>query len=554
MHRLKHRSPGFARVAAVIVAVAWTSVASDVRGDGPLAADAFARVASGDATGALVALSESYLKGALDMRTARLYQDLRVEAGQSAKLIEETKAAFPEPRSLLGQYLLARLAPRRELDAAIQRLLPQLPIPDVGLALLDQAWASLDAENVPHALVLLPKIKKLAADVEEATLFEARLLETRGDRVPAERLLAAWCASHPDCVDARKAWVEVLLALRRTGDAAAAAEQALGRVRAPAFLVARAAVAIESRDFEKARLVLDEAKEGGRPSIRAEANALRSAVKLSVRDTPGALACAQAGLDASPRSVPALRAMARALEVEGKLVDARNRLELALDVRPGWAPLLADRGIVLHALGQTKEAKRSLAEARKRDPQHLEAILYQGIMSEDDGDWVGAEKAYRAVLKIDADRLEAHRMLGGVLFSMGQLEPARVEATWIQDRYPKDPNAWFLTGRIELKADKFDEALAAFDKAVECDPKYALGHTGRGWVLEEQDRAEDAKKAYLAAIASDPALPLPHRYLAELLEAQENNPEAAKHFKAYLDLGGADPDEDVKHAVERLSK
>ena len=121
-------------------------------------------------------------------------------------------------------------------------------------------------------------------------------------------------------------------------------------------------------------------------------------------------------------------------------------------------------------------------------------------------------------------------------------------------RYPKDAHAWFLSGRVELKGDRFDEALAAFDKAVECEPKYALGHVGRGWVLEEQAKPEDARKAYEAAIAADPTMPLPHRYLGELLEEKGDNPDAARHYKAYLDLGGADPDEDVRHAVDRLSK
>ena len=551
MHRVGLIPPGFARlVAGLLVSTAW--LATGVFGDDGSAADPFARVALGDAAGAISTLGEAYRKGALDMRSARLYQNLRIEAGQAGPLLEETKAAFPEPRAIPGQYLLARLSPRKEIDAAMQRLLPQLP--DPGFALLDQAWAALDIENLPHALVLLPKVKKLVGELEETVLFEARLLEATGDRVPAERLLAAWCASHPDAVDARKAWIEELLALRRDGDAAAAAEQALGRMRAPLFLVARAAVAIASRDFEHARAWLDEAKDAGRPAIRAEANALRAATKLAARDVAGALVCAGAGLEASPRSVPALRALARVHEAMGKHVEALTRLDEALVLRPGFAPLLADRGVVLHAVGQDKESKRSLAEARKRDPGYLETILYQGIMAEEEGDWVGAEKFYRALLKLDPERIEAHRMLGGVLFTMGKIEAAGAEGLWIRERDPKDAHAWFLTGRVELKNDHLDEAIAAFDKSVEIEPKYALGHTGRGWVLEEQQRPDDAKKAYLTAIASDPELPLPHRYLAELLEDQGNNPEAAKHFKAYLDLGGADPDEDVKHAVDRLSK
>ena len=92
------------------------------------------------------------------------------------------------------------------------------------------------------------------------------------------------------------------------------------------------------------------------------------------------------------------------------------------------------------------------------------------------------------------------------------------------------------------------------EQRVEGPGELALGHVGRGWVLEEQAKPEDARKAYEAAIAADPTMPLPHRYLGELLEEKGDNPDAARHYKAYLDLGGADPDEDVRHAVDRLSK
>ncbi len=553
--------PGFvvgcAALASACLAVlpaGLVPVTSSARADGPVAADPLQRVALGDAAGVLALLADGYRKGTLDVRSARLYQDLRVEAGQTGALVDETKAAFPEPRSVVGQYLLGRISPRKEVDLALQRLVPLVAPADLGLLLLDQAWAAVRGDNLPHALALLPKTKKLTPDLEETVLLEAQVLETGGDRSVAERLLAAYCAAHPDAIDARRAWVDELVALRRLGDAAAVAEQGLRRARAPTFLAGRAAVAIEMLDFEAARKFLDEAKDAGRPSVRAEVNALRAAARLAARDAPGAEAAARAGLEASPTSVVALRALARALEIQGKFPEALARLDAALDVRPGNARVLTDRAVVFHALGQDREAKRALAEARKRDPSYLESLIYQGILAEEDSDWVGAEKAYRAVLKADPDRLEAHRMLGGVLFSMGKLEPAGAEAEWIRDRFPKDAHAWFLTGRVHLKGDRIDEALAAFDKAVEYEPKYAFGHIGRGWVLEEQDKREDAKKAYEAAIAADPTLPLPHRYLAELLEDKGDNPDAAKEFKAYLDLGGADPDEDVRHAVDRLSK
>ena len=145
-------------------------------------------------------------------------------------------------------------------------------------------------------------------------------------------------------------------------------------------------------------------------------------------------------------------------------------------------------------------------------------------------------------------------MLSGVLFSTGRLEPADAEAAWIRERLPRDAPAWAMSGRVAFKEDRYDDALAAFDKAIEADAAYAIAHMGRGWVLEAQDKQDEAKKAYLAGVAADPKFALVHRYLAELLDETSDPKGALSHFRAYLDLGGEDPDEDVKHAIERLSK
>src|SRR5689334_4608766 len=113
-------------------------------------------------------------------------------------------------------------------------------------------------------------------------------------------------------------------------------------------------------------------------------------------------------------------------------------------------------------------------------------------------------------------------MLAGVYLSTGKLEAADTEAKWIQERWPSDPEAWTTSGRVAYKQDKFDDALAAFTKAIEADPKYALAHLGRGWVFEDQDKRAEALKAYEQAVQADPKLALPHRYWAELLDTGED--------------------------------
>lgn len=516
------------------------------------AKDPFARVRCGDAAPVVPSLCEGYKKGTLDPWTARLYQDLRLEAGEKAALVDETKAAFPEPRAPMGQWLLARLSEKKDLDFALQRVLPSMADPTP--AILDQGWAALACDKLPHATALVARVRKLAAGREEAALYEARVLEANGDRSAGQRVLAAFCAAHLDAIDARRAWSEMLAADHHRGDAVAVIDEALARGRTTPLLISRAALAIEFHDLEMAKRCLDEAKDGGRPMLRAEALALRSALRLASKDLPGADASAEEALKACARSPQALRAKARSLEAAGKYTEAVRRLDAAIDIEPTWARLYVDRGAALAKSGQAREAKKSLMEAKKRDADDLEAVLFLGVLAEDEGDWAAAEKAYRTVIKADGDHLLAHRMLAGTLFVLAKLEQADVEAGWVLDRDPKDSAAWFMRGRVALRQDRYDDALVAFKKATEGDPSYGLGPLGTGWTYEAQNKTDEAKKAYEAAIAADPKLALAHRYLAELLEDLADPSGALKHYKAYLDLGGDDPDEDVRHSVERLTK
>lgn len=535
----------------VLVTLALSLVASPVaRADDPK--DPFSRVCAGDAAGAVTSLSPGYRAGTLDVWQARLYQDLRLESGERKALLEETLASFKEPRDPVDQYLVARLAERKDVEALLGRLLPALA--DPAPALYDIGLAALGNDKLPSASVTLTRLKRHAPAREETTLLEAYIEEANGRRDAGERLLAAYVASHPDAAEARRAWVDALLALRRHGEATVASEEALARGRSPTFLVARAAVALRVGDPETAKRMLEEVRDSGRPAVRAEANALRCMLRLAARDYVGAEAAADAALKAAPEDVRALRAKARCLELAGKTVAAGRLLDQAIDLRPTSGVLYLEKGVLLLENGKVKEAKKILTEARKRDPDLLAAQLQLGVVEEEEADWVAAERAYRGVIKEDPDHVEAHRMLSGVLFSLGKLGQADEEARWIRGRYPKDPQPWFTSGRVALRSEKFEDALAAFGKACELDPTYALGHLGRGWVLEEQGKDEDAQKAYEAAVAADPKMPLPHRDLAELLDLMDEKNGALDHFRKYIELGGADPDGDVKHAIERLSK
>lgn len=546
-----HRRPAAVVAAALLVVVAClVARPGTVAADEPT--DPAAKAAIGDAAAVAASLADGYRKGTLDVWAARLYQDLRTEAGERAALRTETEAAFPAPRTGVAAYFAARVADRKDYETLLNRCFGAVDQP--GAVMLDLGWNALATERLPVALALVPKVRRALPDHEEATLFDATVQRAQGNVEGAVRTLASFVASHPDAFEARRAWAHALAAAGRRPDALGVLDEGLKRMRAAPLLVARAAIFLEMRDLAAAQAALDEVKQTGRPALRAEAAALRAAVRLANRDVPGALTAVEEGLKISPVSAVALRAKARCQELAGRPAEALAALDAAIALRPGWAALYADRGAVYLRNRQVKEARKALTEAKRRDADDPAVALLLGALAEEDADWSVAEKLYRGILRNDPDHLDARRMLAGVILLLGRLDQADEEAQAVLAHDPKDAVSWFVRGRVAYRQDRWDEALAYFDKSIAADPTYPLPHCGKGWVYEQQDKLDDAKKSFEAAVAADPKMPLPHRDLAELLEELSDFGVAAKHYRLYLELGGADPDEDVKHAVERLSK
>jgi len=65
-------------------------------------------------------------------------------------------------------------------------------------------------------------------------------------------------------------------------------------------------------------------------------------------------------------------------------------------------------------------------------------------------------------------------------------------------------NAWVQEGRMLTNSGKYNEAIMAYNKAIEIDPQNYLAWNGRGVVLDELGKFDEAIKAYNKAIEIDP--------------------------------------------------
>ena len=100
-----------------------------------------------------------------------------------------------------------------------------------------------------------------------------------------------------------------------------------------------------------------------------------------------------------------------------------------------------------------------------------------------------------------------------------------------------DAEGWFLRGNAAFQAERHEEALAAYDRAIELRSDDADAHYNRGIVLGELDRHEQALAAYDRAVELRPYFPVGHYNRACGLGKLGNFEEALAALERAFELG-----------------
>ncbi len=123
------------------------------------------------------------------------------------------------------------------------------------------------------------------------------------------------------------------------------------------------------------------------------------------------------------------------------------------------ASLQTSLAIAQNSLGKPQEAEAALAAALAADPNHVPALM------------------------LNARQKVAARDIDGAMVAMAD----------ILTKAPSNAEAWKLKGDIFLYAQgKTDDALAAYRKSIEVNPKFVIGHLAVLAVLLDKNKLEEA--------------------------------------------------------------
>jgi TolB-like protein/Flp pilus assembly protein TadD len=124
------------------------------------------------------------------------------------------------------------------------------------------------------------------------------------------------------------------------------------------------------------------------------------------------------------------------------------------------------------------------------------------------------------------------------------------ERSLLKKHYTENPEAheFYLKGRYyanKFTLDNFYKAIESFNRALECDPEYALAYAGiaeANWIaadlyLNPKEALPTVKKAAAKAIEMDAGLAEGHTFFAAALQSMDWNwGEAEKHFRRAIEL------------------
>lgn len=155
------------------------------------------------------------------------------------------------------------------------------------------------------------------------------------------------------------------------------------------------------------------------------------------------------------------------------------------------------------------------------------ALHQKGLISQ-------AEKAYRAVLAVDAGNADALALLGGVLAEQKKHEEAIASISAALKIDPAAALFHFHLGNACDKARRYPEAAAAFGEAAARAPQWDEAWYNLGNAQRALEKNTAAKESYARALALNPRHALAHNNIALLLSQENKYAEAREHINKGL--------------------
>ncbi len=131
-------------------------------------------------------------------------------------------------------------------------------------------------------------------------------------------------------------------------------------------------------------------------------------------------------LHAYPQSLIVHNILGTAFIGQGKLREAVQAYDKAIQLKPDYAEAYNNRGVALRDIGQLEESVKSYDKAIQLKPDYTEAYNNRGVALSDLGQLEESVRNYDKAIQLKPGYAEAHYNLGNAMMDLRQLDAAAV--------------------------------------------------------------------------------------------------------------------------------
>jgi len=241
-------------------------------------------------------------------------------------------------------------------------------------------------------------------------------------------------------------------------------------------------------------------------------------------------------LHADPGHAEAHYLLGAALQIQGKLEEARVHYERALLLNPSYAEVHCNLGLVLHLQGELDQAEAHCREALRLHPGFPEAHNNLGTILLDQGNPAEAAECFQHALRHNATFAEAYNNLGNALERLDKVDEAIDCYRQALRLNPNFAETHTNLGIALARQDKLDEAIRCHQQALLLKPDYAEAYTNLGNVLASQDKLDEAIRCHRRALDLNPGVAQAHSNVGCALLRQGLVDQALASFRQALRL------------------
>lgn len=373
----------------------------------------------------------------------------------------------------------------------------------------------------------------------------------------------------PDNLEHRLVRATAFMSARRLDDARKAVEEVLAKdaVHATALLLLAqiAELQKDSRGAEAAFARLLKAKPDdpgawmnygnfwlSRGDQKQGADAFRKAAEVEKKGTAALERLAELYLDrsdlpAAKQTVADIRARAEkslaATFFDGRIALAEGRLDDAAAKLGEVAKQYPDRPEIHYFMGLTSYRKRNIQQAKAEfqkalelNPGFLKARLLLGQVHLDQREFDMALKQTNEIFKVGRVPAEVVLLRAGALLGTGKASESRALLEKLVAQAPDNARAWGRLGLAYLAEKKLSQALEAFSKVSEVDPKNLDALTMSAQILVSQKKADEAVARVESQMKRAGESAGAHELLGKLFVVKQNPDRAVKEFERAIEV------------------